>query len=153
MSYFEMLRAYAGQETLILPGASVILHDEQERVLLQKRTDGEWGLPGGLMEPGESFAETVCRETCEETGLVLDPESLVMFDVFSGEAYFVKAPNGDPYYAVTALFTCSRAEGILSTDNDETLDLQWYPLDRLPHTLKPNHQYFLRLFKEQTRNP
>lgn len=32
--------------------------------------------PGGRLEPGERFAEAACREVREETGWLLDPESL-----------------------------------------------------------------------------
>ncbi|GEL07204.1 NUDIX hydrolase [Salisediminibacterium halotolerans] len=151
MSYYQMLRAYAGQETLILPGASVIIYDEAKNVLLQKRSDGDWGLPGGLMEPGESFKETVCRETEEETGLTPAADATILFDVFSGDAYYVEAPNGDPYYAVTALYTCSRTEGTLSSGDEETLDLAWFQLDELPERLRSSHRYFLQLFEKSSQ--
>ena len=37
---------------------------------------GEWAVPGGLREPGETVVECVVREVWEETGLRLDPDSL-----------------------------------------------------------------------------
>ncbi|WP_411860691.1 NUDIX domain-containing protein [Paenibacillus polymyxa] len=41
-----------------MAGACVILIDDEERLLLQQRTDnGLWGLPGGSMEPGENMKE------------------------------------------------------------------------------------------------
>ncbi|WP_321166921.1 NUDIX domain-containing protein [Oceanobacillus kimchii] len=41
-------------------------------MLLQKRHDGSWGLPGGLMDLEESFEEVAMREVFEETGLVVE---------------------------------------------------------------------------------
>lgn len=38
---------------------------------------GEWALPGGFLDPGESFAEGVSRELFEESGLSLVPERIL----------------------------------------------------------------------------
>lgn len=37
-----------------------------------KRSPNVWGLPGGMMDPGESARKCAIRETKEETGLDLD---------------------------------------------------------------------------------
>jgi hypothetical protein len=38
--------------------------------------DGIHAWPGGRREPGETFADTACREVHEETGWILEPDSL-----------------------------------------------------------------------------
>lgn len=140
-----MLRTYAGKETLILPGAAVII-TKGDKVLLQRREEGEWGLPGGLMEVGESFEETAQREVKEETGLLIDLEHLHKYDIYSGKEYYVEAPNGDPYYAVTVLFYTSHFSGELSLEDEETLDLQFFSLLSLPNDVRLSHKRFLNLF-------
>jgi 8-oxo-dGTP diphosphatase len=58
-----------------------IVHDAQGRLLLIRRGRppgaGLWSLPGGRVEPGESDAEALVREMSEETGLRVEPGSLV----------------------------------------------------------------------------
>ena len=109
LEYFKFLRQYVGTQPLILPGSVVIIENERGEVLLQKRPEGRWGLPGGLMNLGESFEQVAEREVYEEIGLrVL---KLKLLHVFSGDAYYTKAPNGDEFYSVTAVFVTRETSG------------------------------------------
>ncbi|HET9893429.1 MAG TPA: NUDIX domain-containing protein [Streptosporangiaceae bacterium] len=60
----------------------VVLADASGRVLLfnvltpDETPDGWWELPGGGIEPGESYLDTTIREIREETGLLLDPAQI-----------------------------------------------------------------------------
>jgi len=56
----------------IRPSVSAVIFDRRGRLLLQQRSDGgQWGLPGGSIEIGESVTDAVRREVREETGLVV----------------------------------------------------------------------------------
>ena len=51
-----------------------MVYDDAGNILVQDRVDPTWpGLcfPGGHVEPGESFVESVTREVWEETGLTI----------------------------------------------------------------------------------
>lgn len=86
MEYVKELRAIVGHRPLILPGSVVLIVNENNELLLQHRNDGGWGLPGGLMELGESLEDTARREVKEETGLNIG--ELRQLGVFSGPDYF-----------------------------------------------------------------
>src|SRR5439155_11424714 len=64
--------AYAARPIV---GVGAVIFDG-DRVLLIKRghepLKGEWSLPGGRVELGETLGQAVAREVLEETGLVVD---------------------------------------------------------------------------------
>ena len=62
----------------LVVGWSAIVIDDRNRILLKRRTDsGNWALPGGAMDIGETFAEPVVREVKEETGFDVRIERIV----------------------------------------------------------------------------
>ncbi|WP_332646770.1 NUDIX hydrolase [Lysinibacillus sp. 54212] len=145
MEYYKYLRQYIGSKPLILPGSVVIICNTKDEVLLQQRPDGKWGLPGGLMNLGESFEQVAEREVFEETGL--NVESLKMLGVFSGEDYYMKAPNGDELYCVTAVFLTKHVNGNISCDSSETLALHYFDYAHLPENMIGSHREFINLYR------
>jgi 8-oxo-dGTP pyrophosphatase MutT (NUDIX family) len=122
---------------------SAVIFDRRRRLLLQQRSDGgQWGLPGGSVEIGESLATAVAREVLEETGLTVVPRRLI--GVYSDPALqVVRYPDGDVWHYVNACFECVVRGGELTTC-DETLALEWFAPQRLPATLLPNHRVRIR---------
>jgi len=64
-----------------VPCVGAVVRDDAGRLLLVRRGTepgrGLWSVPGGRVEPGESAAEAVVREVCEETGLAVVAGRLV----------------------------------------------------------------------------
>ncbi|MBN8191788.1 NUDIX hydrolase [Bacillus sp. NTK074B] len=141
MNYVKDLRKLVGTRPLILPGAVVIILNEQHEVLLQHRTDGGWGLPGGLMELGESLEETARREVKEETGLEVGELTLV--NIFSGQDYYFKVSNGDELYSVTAVYVTEDVSGKIEVDETESVAVQFFKLDDLPVGLTDEYKRYL----------
>jgi 8-oxo-dGTP pyrophosphatase MutT (NUDIX family) len=133
MGYVSEIRKLVGTRPLILAGAEVLVFDPQGRLLLQRRSDtGDWAIPGGMMEPGESFEETARREVKEETGLEIG--DLELLNIYSGSDFYFKYPNGDEVYNVSAAFVTTSYHGYLETDAEST-SLGFYALDDLPGSL------------------
>jgi ADP-ribose pyrophosphatase YjhB (NUDIX family) len=82
--YIKSMRKLIGHETLLTVGCGAIIVDQCGRILLQRRTDlNVWGIPGGILELGETFEETVKREVLEETNLLI--KSVNLFGIYSGK--------------------------------------------------------------------
>ncbi|MGE7823190.1 NUDIX domain-containing protein [Paenibacillus sp. NPDC093718] len=90
---------------IIVTGGAII-RDHQGRILLQRRSDyGNWGLPGGGMEAGESVEETMRREVFEETGLVVRDHEL--YGVYSGPRMQYRYPDGNEVVFVMFIFNAT----------------------------------------------
>jgi 8-oxo-dGTP pyrophosphatase MutT (NUDIX family) len=127
----------------VRPSVSAVIFDRRGRLLLQQRSDGgQWGLPGGSVEIGESVHDAVIREVREETGLQVTVLRLV--GVYSEPALqVVRYPDGNVWHYVNACFECAVRSGELTTC-DETLALRYVSPARLPATMLPNHRVRIR---------
>jgi 8-oxo-dGTP pyrophosphatase MutT (NUDIX family) len=127
-SYVWRLRQALGTDTLLLPGATVLVVDAAERVLLMSRRDtGRWGLPGGGAEPGSSFASTAARELEEETGLRAEATDLEAFACVSDPDVAVKTyPHGDRVHGFEMCFVVRRWTGELRPVDGEAVALEFF---------------------------
>ena len=102
----------------------------EERVLLIKRGHaplaGEWSIPGGLLEVGETVREAAIREAREETGL--EVETLDLLGVFDR---VLKDTDGRiQYHYILIDFLCQRTGGKLRADSDAT-EVRWFSLEEV----------------------
>lgn len=130
--YIAELRQLWGHRPLLLPGVSgVVLRDEggQEQVLLVRRADtGRWSVPAGIVEPGEQPADCVVREIWEETRVRVVVERLVSVIAEDELVY----PNKDRCQFISMTFRCHRVGGQASIGDEESLAVEWFPVDALP---------------------
>jgi len=104
------------------------------KILLSRRfqtgyEDGNYGLPGGHGEEGETMSEGIIREVMEELGIEID----------KADCRFVLAQHrwcpdvGNPHARVGFYFAPSRWVGEpVNKEPNKCDDLQWFPLDALP---------------------
>ena len=77
-----------------MPAASVVAFDPVGRILLLRRKDNElWALPGGVMQPGETIAAAAVREAKEETNIDVEVTGLV--GVYSDPRHVIAYANGE----------------------------------------------------------
>jgi len=109
------------ERPLIGVGAIIVDHG---RVVLVKRGHpplaGEWSIPGGVLEVGETLREGVIREAREETGLTVEPlELLGVFD------RVLRDDRGEVlYHYVLVDFLCTPETGELRAAGDAD-DARW----------------------------
>ena len=108
-----------GKEGRIRLGCTAIIFDENQRVLLTRRTDnGQWCLPGGAMDSGESAADACIREVWEETSLHVRVKRLV--GVYSDPNQLVIYPDGNKVFVVALSFEVEIIGGELGLSNETT---------------------------------
>jgi 8-oxo-dGTP diphosphatase len=126
-----MKREYP-KSPLVGVGAVIVEHHRDDnRVLLIRRGQppllGEWSLPGGVLECGETLREAVVREAREETGLLV--ETGEMLGVY--ERMIRDDEKRVRYHYVLIDFLCSAVSGDLKAGSDAA-DVRWFTRDELP---------------------
>jgi 8-oxo-dGTP diphosphatase len=121
-----MSREYP-ENPLVGVGAVIV---QNNRVLLIRRGHapllGEWSLPGGVLECGETLREATTREAREETGLVV--ETSVLLGVYER---VVRSDDGRVrYHYVLIDFLCGVSGGNLSAGSDAA-DVRWFTREEL----------------------
>jgi len=110
-------------------GCSAAIFDEQGRVLLTKRQDnGQWCLPSGGMESGESAAEACEREVLEETSLSVRVKRFV--GVYSHPDQLTVYSEKDKFQIVALHFEAEIIGGKLGL-SDETSDFGYFTLEEI----------------------
>ncbi|MDQ0215823.1 ADP-ribose pyrophosphatase YjhB (NUDIX family) [Oikeobacillus pervagus] len=125
-------------------GIAVIILNEENQVLLQKRADvGLWGIPSGHIEIGETVSEAAVREVKEETNLDIKIKKLI--GVYSDPDSQVFAyPNGSVVHFITTCFLAEITGGELRCNSDESLEIKFFGLQNLPQDLLKMHPRWLK---------
>lgn len=136
-------------------GCTAAIFDEGGRVLLTKRTDnGQWCLPGGAVDPGESVAEACGREVVEETGLSVRVKRLV--GVYSHPDQLTVYPDGNKVQVVALHFEAeiiggelglseeTSAFGYFTLEETEGLEMLGRHKERILDTLADQKEAFVR---------
>ncbi len=118
------------------PTAGVALVDDGGRILLGRRADdGSWCLPGGRLEPGESFADCARRECREELGHDVELEGIIA--VLSDPATQThRYPDGTELHFVGVVFR-GRLGARRGSGDGELVETAWFGADELPGDLMP----------------
>lgn len=99
----------------------------------QTHVAGDWGLPGGGLDPGEAPVDGVLREIWEETGQQVDLGELV---TIQSQHWIGRAPNGvvEDFHAIRIVYvaTCPDPRDIVIHDEGGTTsDARWVRPDQL----------------------
>jgi ADP-ribose pyrophosphatase YjhB (NUDIX family) len=125
--FIQGLRQKLGSALLPLASVTAVVRNEAGQVLFERRADfGEawWGLPGGLLEPGEPPTACLRRELLEETGLRVRP--LRLTGLYSSLRYKVTYPNGHEVQQVTLCYLAEVEAGTPRPQRGEIEALEFF---------------------------
>jgi ADP-ribose pyrophosphatase YjhB (NUDIX family) len=108
----------------VVPSANVIVVNGQGEILLIRRTDnGNWAVPGGGMDLGESITDTAIRETEEETGITCEITGLV--GIYTSPRHVILyTSDGEVRQEFSIVFTARPVGGELRPSG-ESSEPQW----------------------------
>ena len=113
----------------LVPACGVLAVDELGRVLLQRRRDtGQWAIPMGKQELGETPSQCAIRETLEETGVLTELTGIL--GVYSDPGHIVAYSDGEIRQEWELIFLGRPVSGT-PTVNDEASDVRWIAPDDL----------------------
>ena len=123
-----------------LPATCVVVSFPPGRILLVKRSVapklGQWCLPGGHVDYGETVAQCVVREAYEETGVQVEVERLS--GVYS-KPYEAREGLTRPSHYVILAFVCRPVGGEIRL-SQESVDVRYFAPEALPETLWSWHR-------------
>ncbi|GGP03303.1 NUDIX domain-containing protein [Nonomuraea glycinis] len=98
--------------------AGVIIDDQGRALLTQRRDNGHWEAPGGILELDEDITTGLLREVREEAGLEVEPMALT--------GVYKNMQRG----IVALVFRCRMTGGEL-IETDETRAFRWVTADEV----------------------
>jgi 8-oxo-dGTP diphosphatase len=109
-----------------IPGTSIVpILPDGRIVLIRRRDNGRWSLPGGIVDWGEDIPDTIKRELKEETGLDL-VKIRRLVGVYS-------APDRDPRIHSICIVAEVDADGDMQPEDTlEVLEIKAFTIDSLP---------------------
>lgn len=139
----------AGAATKI--GASCAIVDDDRLLLTRREDNGLWCLPGGGVEPGETWSEAAVREVREETGLAVQPDSVLA--VYTDPTIAVVYADGRRRQVFGVCLRARVTDGSAGL-SDEVIQVGWFTqaeAERLP--IIPLHRPLVRAAFEPAERP
>lgn len=113
----------------VVPSSTAVVTDQRERIVMVRRRDNDlWALPGGGMDLGESIVQTAVREVKEETGLDVEVTGLV--GIYTNPHHVMAYDDGEVRQQFSLCFTTRLLGGELAVDTEST-DIAWIPTDQV----------------------
>jgi ADP-ribose pyrophosphatase YjhB (NUDIX family) len=137
----------------LVPAVNVVVVNEAGEILLIRRTDnGNWALPGGAVDLGESVAQAAVRETLEESGIECAIFGIV--GIYSDPRHVILyTSNGEARQEFSIVLT-ARPLGGQPTPSSESSEVRWAPEAELPgYTLGRSMRIRIKDFLAHSPSP
>ena len=116
-------------ENKVLCTAGIILRDPVAGVVLCKDAE-KWGIPKGKVEPGEEPIDAACRETLEETSILINKEGSHINGPLELKATKKNSRGGDFY-----IYECRMKMAVMPSKSLEHEEVRWFT--ELPENTDP----------------
>ena len=141
--------------TVIVPSVNVAVFNDAGDLLLIRRSDnGNWALPGGGVDIGESLPQAGVRETREESGI--DCEITGLTGIYTDPGHVILYTSNGEVRQEFSVVLIARATGGQLAGSSETSEARWVPraeiagfqmdrsmLQRVEHVLQHGEQPFI----------
>jgi ADP-ribose pyrophosphatase YjhB (NUDIX family) len=110
----------------LVPSVNVVVVNDEGSILLIRRTDnGNWAVPGGAIDLGESVAQAAVRETLEESGIECEVTGIV--GIYSDPRHVILyTSNGEVRQEFSIVLTARALSG-RPTPSSESSEVRWVP--------------------------
>jgi ADP-ribose pyrophosphatase YjhB (NUDIX family) len=110
--------------TIVVAVTAFVLNDADELLMIQRSDNNLWAIPGGAQDIGEYIADTVIRETREETGIEVQVTGLV--GVYTNPHHVIEYSDGEVRQQFSLCFRAHPIGGELATSS-ESIRVRWVP--------------------------
>jgi 8-oxo-dGTP pyrophosphatase MutT (NUDIX family) len=115
----------------MVPAVSVVVANDAGEILLIRRSDnGNWALPGGAIDLGESLSQAAIRETREETGI--DCEITGLTGVYTDPGHVILYESNVEVRQEFSIVLTARPIRGDPTPSEESTDVRWVPPAEIP---------------------
>jgi 8-oxo-dGTP pyrophosphatase MutT (NUDIX family) len=119
----------APQANSVKPSASAFVL-RNGKVLMSRRVDnGNWTMPSGAHDPGESLSMTAVRETLEETGITVQPVGVA--GIFTDPRHVIHYTSNDEVRQEFSVVYRAEYVSGEARCSSETNQVEWVPVDEL----------------------
>jgi ADP-ribose pyrophosphatase YjhB (NUDIX family) len=115
----------------LVPSVNVaVTNDAGEMLLIRRSDNGNWAMPGGAVDLGESLSQAGVRETKEETGI--DCEITGLVGIFTDPKHIILyTSNGEARQEFSIVLTGRATDGE-PTPSSESTEVRWFDPANVP---------------------
>ncbi|MEZ0064973.1 ADP-ribose pyrophosphatase YjhB (NUDIX family) [Streptacidiphilus sp. MAP12-20] len=115
----------------MVPSVNVVVADDLGRILLIRRTDnGNWAVPGGAIDLGESATQAAVRETDEETGIRCEITGLV--GIYTDPRHLIHYTSNDEVRQEFSIVLTARPTAGVPRASSESSEVCWVDTADIP---------------------
>jgi ADP-ribose pyrophosphatase YjhB (NUDIX family) len=139
--------------TTMIPSANtVVVNDAGEILLIRRADNGNWALPGGAVELGETLAQAAVRETREESGV--ECEVTGVSGIYTDPGHVILYTSNGEVRQECSIVLTARVIGGQPTPSAETSEVRWIPLSEVgSHQMDPSMRLRIQHYADRRDRP